>query len=244
MERARYGSVYGPLLTPSEFINKATPEYIKRGVFPYCEACLEVVHLYGVHTTNQDIIPRFDHADRAADADPLDDCVLAKRNSRFRGLEPDSWNDRRGPVMRRDFFKPENLHKFYAFCLALCRKGNLPVKKFRSMIHRADRKRVWAYADVPLWAIPYILLTLENFIGHTKDGREYEFHYVFNKPPRTNVSALWLQSHKCEIVKVFSNNGHPFTANDNPYPVSEVALIQKAGDISWITQGYLQGLVC
>lgn len=243
MELAHLGSPKGPLVDPVTFIKMATPEYKKRGIFPYCDGCQEIVHTYGVHTPNPDTVPRFDHADLLPDADPLDDCILANRNARYRGLGPDGWDDERGRVMRSQFFEEENLRLFYAFCLALCRNGNLPTAKFRSMIRRADKKRVWAYVDIPLWAIPYVLLTLENFVAAARNGkRPYAFHFIFNKPAGTNVSALWKQSSQCEVAKIFSSNGKPVAVDDNPFPVTEEALINKAGDTSWITAAVLQML--
>ncbi|MDP1774691.1 MAG: hypothetical protein Q8L15_20685 [Methylobacter sp.] len=237
MKKAHYGSINGPMVEPKEFFDKATPEHRKRGIFPYCDSCREVVHLYGVHTPNPNTTPRFDHADIAPDADPLDDCILANRNQRYRGLEPDGWDDSRGAVMRKRFFEDDNLAQAYAFCLNLCRHGNLPKVKFLSMLNRADRKRVWAYVDIPLWSIPYVLLTLENF---TDKKKGYEFHFSFIKPVGSNIAALWQNPEECKIVKLFSSNSKVVETSDNPYPVSEKAILDKAGDTSWIRPGFLQ----
>ena len=242
MEKARYGSVGGPLVDPMEFIRRATPDYKQREIFPYCDACQEIVHLYGVHTPNPNITPRFDHANLAPDADPLDDCILANRNPHYGGLAPSGWDDGYGHVMRGRFFEDHNLSTAYAFCLGLCRKGNLPADKFRSIISRADKKRVWAYVGIPLWAIPYVLLTLENFSALSKSEMKYKFHFAFIKPTGTNVSALWLRPENCKIVKLFSSDSEPVDTGDNPYPVSEAALIAKAGNTSWITKSFLRRL--
>lgn len=241
MEKALYGSVTGKSVTASEFLDLATPDYKKRNIFPYCAACHEIVHPYGVHTPNQNTPKRFDHPDRLPDADPLDDCILANRNARYRGLEPDGWDDMRGALMRREFFREDNLAVAFAFCLSLCRKGNLPATKFRSMIRRADRKRVWAYVGIPLWAFPYVLLTLENFTGHGKDGNEYEFHFSFKKPSDSNISALWTRSQDCRIVKLFTS-GETIVTTDNPFPVSEKAMLEKIGNTNWIRPEFLQTL--
>lgn len=243
MDQACYGRPNGTLLTPTQFIQKATPQYKAKGIFPYCKACQEVVHLYGVHSPNPNTTPRFDHADRDPDADELDDCVLANRSARQKGMEPSCWDDERAEGLRAHFYEEENLRVAYGFCRALCRKGNLPAEKFRSMVKRADKKRIWAYADIPLWAIPYVLLTLENFVGKKKDGNTFDFHFVFEKPPRTNASALWERSLECQLVKVFPGAGKLVAADDNPFPVSADALEAKAGDVSWITSDFLQLLI-
>jgi hypothetical protein len=242
MDKARYGSVHGSLVTPSEFIRLAGPNYKERGIFPYCDECQEIVHLYGVHTPNPNVTARFDHANFPPDADPLDDCILANRTERYRGLAPDGWDDQRGLDMRRKFFEDENLAVAYAFCLAMCRAGNLPSGKFKSMLNRADKKRVWAFVGIPLWSIPYILLILENFTATTKGGMPYMFHFSFKKPSG-GISSLWDRSGKAsKIIKYFSNTGDPVNVADNPFPVSEDALLSKAGDVSWITPNFLQQL--
>lgn len=243
MDRACFGKPNGPLVTPTEFIQRATPQYKAKGILPYCKACQEVVHVYGVHSPNPDTTPRFDHADRDPDANELDDCVLANRSSRQKGLEPSGWDDERAQTLRAHFFEEDNLRLAYGFCLALCRHGNLPAGKFKSMIRRADKKKIWAYADIPLWAIPYVLLTLENFTAKNKEGGTYDFHFVFNKPRKTNVAALWEKSSECQLVKVFQNSGEPFSADDNPFPVSANALAAKAGDVNWIRPEFLRLLI-
>jgi hypothetical protein len=242
MEKARYGSIHGPLVDPVEFHTRATADYKQKGILPYCDGCREVVHLYGVHTPNRKVIPRFDHADLPADADSLDDCVLANRNDLWRGLQPDGYDDARGQKIRAQFMEPAFLAKAYVFCLSLCRAGNLPQRKFRSMLQRADRKRVWAYADIEVWTIPYILLSLENFSAKAANGRGYEVNFVFKKPRGTGVAALWTHQQDCKILKVFSG-GKEVRSSDNPYPVSEAAFLEKSHDTSWITPSFLQALV-
>lgn len=229
------------MVTPKDFIRLATPEYKEKNIFPYCRVCREILEVYGVNSPKGP--SRFDHPNLAPDADPLDDCVLARRNPRFRGLEPDGMDAAYGDSLRHRFFEPENLRIAYSFCLHLCRQGNLPVSKFRSMMRRADQKRIWSYADIPLWIVPYILLTLENFTARNSRNIEYGFHFIFDKPHRTTASSLWRQSSECKLVKVFSASGSLVNASDNPYPMSQVALLEKAGDVSWITEGFLRSLV-
>ncbi len=82
MDQACFGRPNGAMVTPAAFVQRATPQYKTKGILPYCKACKEVVHVYGVHSPNPNTTPRFDHADRDPDADELDDCVLANRSSR------------------------------------------------------------------------------------------------------------------------------------------------------------------
>lgn len=233
MRRARYASPEGTLVTPEEFITRATPLYRERHIFPYCPSCGERLDLYGLHSPN--VASRFDHTNLSPNTDPLDDCILANRNSRFLEFEPDDWDDEAGKKLRTAFFQEENLCQTYAFCLELCRKRNLPIKLFRSMIRRADRKNIWSYAEIKLWVIPYVLLTLDNFVHIPKDVvYSYDFHFILEKPKGTTISALWRRPGDCRLKKVFSNSGQPVKANDNPFRLSEAALKEKAGNFKWI----------
>lgn len=246
MKKARYGGMAGPLVDPVEFLARATANHRQKGIFPYCDACGEVVHLYGVHTPNPQTTSRFDHPNMPDGADPLDDCILADRNPRFRGMQSDGYDDARGKVLRAQFFEPEFLAQAYAFCLNLCRARNIPPDLFRATLRRADKKRIWSYVGIPLWAVPYILLTLENFQATSKNGQEYGFHFVFQKPRGsggTGIAALWSSQKGCKISKVFSDNGSPVRTGDNPYPVSEVAFVDMAGDSSWVTPALLRALI-
>lgn len=110
------------------------------------------------------------------------------------------------------------------------------------MIQRADHNNIWSYVGIEVWAIPYILLSLENFStppSPTKMG--YNFHFVLRKARGTKISALWGGS-PCSIEKVFSDSGHRVSASDNPYPVTAEAIRQKAGDTSWIREPLLRSL--
>lgn len=154
VDQACFGRPNGAMVTPAEFVQRATPQYKAKGILPYCKACKEVVHVYGVHSPNPNTTPRFDHADRDPDADELDDCVLANRSSRQKGLEPFDWDDQCAEILRARFFDEDNLRTAYGFCLALCRKGNLPAEKFRSMVRRADKKEYGHTPTSPFGRFP------------------------------------------------------------------------------------------
>lgn len=238
MKKACFLAPKGLLVTAQEFHEKAGADYRTKGIFPYCPACSEVVHLYGIHSTN---ISRFDHRDLAPNKDPLDDCILADRNSRFKGFEPADWDFERGEYLRQEFFKDENLKMAYAFCVQMTRK-NISVAKFSETIGRADAKRIWCYADIPLWVIPYILLTLADFTQQaTPQKKPYDFHFVFDKQRGASSSSLWENIKTTRLKKVFSN-GEIVNTPDNPLALSDQILRDKAGDFSWIHPLTLQAL--
>ena len=240
MKQACFAKPKGDLVTPETFIRKATPNYKSRNLFPYCPACDEIVHVYGVTNPHPDTVSRFDHQDQKVNADPLDDCVLARRSARLIGLEPSGWALAHARDVRLRFFETESIARAYTFCRDLCRAGNLPTSKFRSMIQRADRKNIWAYADITDWVIPYILLLLADFEARPKNSPAYKFHFVLSKPKSQAVNSLWESREPFAISKIFSESGHAVKTDDNPYPISQDAYLEKAGSFEWILE---KGLV-
>ena len=235
MDKARIGK-NGPLVTVSQFLAKAGPNYKEREIFPYCPACDERVEVYGAHSLN--VTSRFHHPDRAKDADPLDDCHLANRNdSRFQALQPSRWDYEQAQRIKRCFCEPKNIAMAYNFMLQLCRRGNLPVGSFHKCLERADKKGIWAYTDIPLWVIPYILLTLCQFKSST-----YAFHFVFDKPLKSHADVLW-KTNSCFLNKVFSSSGDLVQTSDNPFPVTLRSYLDKGRNVEWIQDHLLRSLV-
>jgi hypothetical protein len=236
VEKAYYNTTKS-LVTVAEFLEKAGTDYAKAGIYPRCPGCDEILQIYGAHSTN--VVSRFDHKNRPAGSDPLDDCGYAHRqDSRFIGLNPTVWNHEQYENVRRDFFSPDNIPTAYCFLLALCGKGNFPVSAFKKCVRRADRKVIWAYSGIPLWIIPYIMLTLMDF-----ETTKYKFRFVFQKPAKTHADDLWLRSSDCSLVKVFADSGNHFNSPDNPFPVSKEKYLQKAGNTAWIRKPFLQNLL-
>lgn len=230
MKTACYGRPGGPLVTPEDFIKRAGPNYKRDGIFPYCEACGEKVDLYGVHNPNA--TSRFDHMNLSSNADPLDDCILANRSERFRGLQPTSLNEEYGKILRQKFFENENLKKVYIFMWLLCGKGNLPVIKVVNCIKRADAKGIWRYADLPLWVIPFVLLSLDNFKFKNSGS---SFHFVINKRKSTNINEIW-EDQTATLDKIFSDSGKlvNFTGKiKNPFPIKQKEYEILISSINW-----------
>ncbi len=240
MLKACYGKPSGPIVTPEEFITRGSSDYKNKGIFPYCTACEQIVEVYGVHSLN--VPSRFNHANRDSDSSKQD-CCLADRSNRFVGMEPDSFDLGRGIKLRNDFFEDENLITAYAFCLNLCRKGNLNAASFKKLIQLADVKNIWQYAEIPIWTIPYMLLSLGTFKANSSDPKKmYDFHFAFHKPNSTTASALWKTPDKCNLKKVFSDGGKLVKTSDNPYPISQQAILDKCGNTDWIKGHLLQAL--
>lgn len=238
MNYACYNYPGGELVTPQEFIKRATPDYKNKGIFPYCEACGERVDLYGVHNHNGP--SRFDHPNLPAEANPLDDCVLANRNKRFRGMQPSGFDLKHGQQLREEFYKITFIKKTYHFMWALCGRNNFPISKFESILKRAEKKKIWAYKDIMLWTIPYILLTFENF----KYTSGIEFHFYIDKNKTTFINEIWNHPGKTFLCKVFSDTTKLIKSSHyNPLSINKDNFEKISQDYNFIKDEQLSNIL-
>jgi hypothetical protein len=220
---------YNKPMTADQFHAVAGPDYRISGKFPICPRCREVVDLYGV--TSPGVQSRFDHRDIEPGSDPYDDCPEARRQlARYLGVSPANYDVIAGNALRAQFFEPENLKIAYQFLHAVLGRGNLPMRTFGDMIKRADRRRVWDYAGIPLWCVPFILLTIAQFrIG------ENESHFGFKKP-RGPADYLWNPAHRCDLLKYFSDTGRKVMGSKSTIEVSEHSYVRVSGaENVWVT---------
>jgi len=236
MDYAEYGRPGGKRVSPQEFIQLASPKFRERGILPYCAACGEPVDPYGVHTPGG--ATRFDHANRPEDANPLDDCILADRNPRFKGMHPSSFDSEHGQQLREKFFDLENLKRTYCFMWKLCGAKNFPIRSLVKTLERADKKRIWSYSGIPLWTIPYILLTLDNFT-HNKG---FGFHFFIQKKKSSYLDDLWSGQSNNNLCKVFTDSGQLIekSSSQNPMPITEDNFIKLSSDNDWVEQRYME----
>lgn len=230
----------GPLVTPSEFLARAGHDYKIKKLFPICPACRQVVSIYGVHSTT--VQERFDHPNFPPDVDPLDDCILAHRqDSRFLGLEPSSWDKTHGQKLRNDFMQSSNIRLTYAFMHALCGPKKLPLQTFVQCIQRADRKNIWSYSGIPLWVIPYILLTFYTFpLVDAKNS----FYFSLQKSTQRSASELWITPYRCMLVKRFSDSGNIYKTKYDPFKLSKIRMETIAQENSlWIKEEFIQQII-
>jgi hypothetical protein len=234
MKQACYKRPKGEHVTPQEFIRRASPDYKALKIFPYCPMCDQIVEVYGVHSPNGP--SRFDHRNLKDGENPLDDCILANRNFRFRGMLPGHLNEEHGKILRQEFFQEKNLRQAYSFMLNVCGTGNLPINLFINCIIRADKKKIWSYADIPLWATPYIMLTLENF--YIKNN-SYPFHFYIDKTYSKPLNELWESQNRASLCKVFSDSGKLIRSKSdmpNPLKISKENYFKFSNDGNWIEE--------
>ncbi len=161
------------LLTVDEVVQDYGLRPHENGIETLCPSCSEPVYLYGAVSLK--VSKRFHHHDSR-------DCVLSNRVSDL-WIHSNHWDFERGKRIRQFLSEGDALKKLYTFCNNLCgRHKRLGVEKFNELVLEADRRNLWCYKDIPLWAVPYLLLALRDFQGYGKDPKKpFVFRFVLKE---------------------------------------------------------------
>ena len=134
------------------------------------------------------------------------------------------------------FFESDNLKSAYCFCLKACGKGNLPIIKFSELIKRADNKNIWAYKNIPVWVVPYILLLLADF----SHANKFDFRFVLNKPTRLPLQNLWIDN-QYAITKIYADSQREITGGK--ISITQENFKNLSGDTSWMSDKTVERLI-
>jgi len=228
----------GRIITPEEFVSLEGAAFRDRGIYPSCPVCDNDLHPYGVHSIS--VTSRFDHPNRT-------DCPLSSTpDPRFKHLRPAGWDFAAGEALRREFCEPPRLREAYAVCRAIC-FGRLRINEFVAFCKEADRKRVWAYKDLPLWVVPYILTTLADLepeqVGAPevlKNARRFPLRFVLKKKAKTAIDEMWRTPQTCSLAPVFADSGKPMSRA--PIVIGDDQIESTRCDVGWISDSVVRGL--
>lgn len=201
------------LVTPNQFVTLA-PHWKQTGEHPQCYICGIETHLYGVHSTN--VRSRFDHVDGVSTC-PLSNSA----DQRYLDLRPADIDLEQAKFLKYVFLNTAYYQQAFEFCRYMVGKG-FNKARLEELIKQADDLKIWSYKGLPLWVIPYILLTLDNFKIHNEHNH-FNVTFKFEKPSTSNPGDLWLKPHECRLLKTFTDSGTPcLYPADNPYPLSDL----------------------
>lgn len=223
----------GPLVTPEEFRRRQGPNYREKGVLPYCPFCGSEVHLYGVDTPNPEILRRFDHVDGVEDCPYSNACA-----GRYQGLLPKGWDFERGRQVRESFLSTEALIDGFRVVMQLCGSRACGMTKFTEMVRRGDARNIWAFVDLPVWAVPFVLLCLVDFEFADRTGITYPFHFYIKRLRGNGDRYPWDVDARCELRKVFSADGNLVRSDDNPYAITRDSALAQAARWGELDPGF------
>lgn len=195
------------VVTPEEFVAIAGPNWREKGLLPICPCCGEQIFAWAPHSPRAP--SSFHHRKHST-------CPLSSNpDPRYSHLRPSGWDFDAGARLKAVFCEPDNLRQGYAVCHRLCKK-RLKSLEFVSLCREADRRNVWAYRQLPLEAVPYILVTLMDFLEEDQSQREtgfprtYSYRFVLQKPSKASaIDAMWLRPENCRLQAVFADSGKP-----------------------------------
>ena len=234
----------GEMVTPEGFIAREGADYRQRGAWPRCPACGAGLFVHGVHSPN--VTSRFHHAKGSV-------CPLsASPDPRFAHLVPEAWDPAAGERLKRRFCEEDQIKQAYMVCHRLC-GGRLASDEFVALCRRAARLGMFRYRGLPLWVVPWLLVTLEDFHEERPEGEEgaqaagvlrnrrtYSFRFVLRKPIRSAIDVLWIDPESCYLEKVFVNSGRP--VKGGCYKLGNQTIEEARSKTGWIGKPLLARL--
>ena len=98
-----------------------------------------------------------------------------------------------------------NLHRIFNKCKALC--VNLNFSEFRDLFNIASQYNIWAYVNINIEHIPYILLTCRDYFGARAPYRPETFYFIFS--PVHGIDGLWIQAeNQANLLFQVNRNTH------------------------------------
>ncbi len=202
MTRHAISPLTGRTVDPEKFLAEAGPHWKERGLYPLCPSCGKRLFPWGVHSPN--VVSNFHHHEGTL-------CPLSSTpDPRFAHLLPSGWDLERGRRLYARFCEQENLKQGYAVCRALCGE-HLLADEFVAFCRQACRLNIWAYRDIPLEFIPYILVTLADLprnLNHPGGKRRNAYRYVLSKVDEKEIDFLWIEPGSCRLKPVFTDTGN------------------------------------
>lgn len=221
-----------------------------------CPVCAEEVFLSAatsvVKTASFNHLPRGEDEERCALSYP----TYHPSYSWLQNVELEVIQQR-ADRLKSQFYEPENLKRAFTFLTTLTGKGAVNSAVFALLLRKADQFDIWKYAGLPVWAVPYIILTFTDYVVRRPSKPAYVVRFIIDKPSRSKLNTTWLHPGQYSVEKYFVNGGKAtklfgtgknqvrpsptaasqFPTVPNPLPFSEHEFSRLAANISWISTG-------
>lgn len=235
----------GEIIDVDDFVINYGTRYKRRNITPVCPCCDSPLHLYGQHSDNVDTI--FHHHDNHPP------CLIASETNEKTGWRPKNWDFKNRHKVRAAFLNDdEALRDAYAMCWKMLNlRGVLPAEKFASLIKKADQKGIWAYKGMRPWAVPFLLMTLDDFDYRTSGGKHFSFRFMIKgKRARlgNEADAIWSRGGRSAVLhkigmpsgEIHSHRRTKGVRAWNKFEISSEEATHLAGDSSWVNDGVLK----
>lgn len=235
METSQYR---GTLVTVVEFLRRRTA-----GERTTCPACQEELF---VHSVNSVVQPaRFSHR-RRQPGEPT--CILSNaHHPDYSWLTPvpDGVVTARAEELQRQFYTEENIARAFRFLVKMAGAGAITRPIFALLLNKANKLGVWSQSSLPVWAVPYLLLTLIDFVRIPFPGKVEQVRFILIKPRRCELKTLWHRPEQCRLERLVVRPAGiyrkaPYTKSSeepiaNPLPFSEANFLSISADHAWVS---------
>ena len=186
LSKAYYKNYGGELVTPSQYEAKNRIQGTKHPAI--CVGCEEHLISHGVKSPN--VTERFRHHKNTGNN--VIKCPLHSSSKRNSFLNKTELDPRNGNMLRKEFFKKENLLRAYELCHKMKggTPGCLPQKEFIKIIEAADATGIWYYKGIKLWGVMIILLLKSNY-SFKKSGQQYYYKFKRTKICKNRPDNEW-----------------------------------------------------
>jgi hypothetical protein len=181
------------LFTPEAFTARFGALHPDANVTPLCPRCGGAMKLVRISWGRE----RFSH-DR-----PRADCPLVIE-PRADILRPRAWDFGNAEARREAFLSPlvfKRAKGFFAYCVGSTQSIE---HDSNGAVLAADRRNIWAWADLPLWATPYVLLTLVDW---SVLRLQCSVRFRILRPRYGTIDGLWLEPRECVLSKTHADTG-------------------------------------
>lgn len=109
-------------------------------------------------------------------------------------------------MLREAFVQPAQLARGYHFAFVVT-GGSCSTSQFANLIRNADRRGVWSFVGLRIWAVPFVLVTLDDFVS----PRGIAFRLVMGRRRTAPRSFAWKGMETGVLRKYFADSGNRFS---------------------------------
>lgn len=251
--------VNGQTITVEDFLARYGVDHAKQDIYPRCPICTERLFISSAFSTNRQT--SFSHYKNSQ-------CpLIVKKTKRGEvgfpfGIKDIEFDISQSHKLKQQVINDDNtLKQLYAKCWKLSGKGCLSAEQFCEIVRLSVKSHIWAYENMTLAQLPYILVLLTDFpveVGtqsacfDAKDNKKAlpppshcYFRYVLRRhsKQKQSLKSFLNNRHDYYLQKTFLS-GKAYRSDKSPYAQISIgdSLIETV-DTNWIEAKHIAKLI-
>lgn len=222
------------LIDAEEFLTRHGANYQSQGIEPLCPVCDDVVYIASQSSLNQ--VTHYRHYEDQ-------DCPTKWLDKFSEMLMPSAWDRLGGEKLLSEFCFESNLKEAYQICRQILPR--LDGDEFYKLCCAAHRRRIWRFAGLPLWAVPYLMTTLRDVTLPKKEKGEIHSHYtvrvILSKKKRSPIDEVWAKGGRASLRIYFVNDDNlGKELNRSPIPIPYTQYENRRSETKWMSTGLIR----